>query len=132
VVGIYLIAYLRSGIGQPALNARREDLIAHIEHAANVCGEDHIGIGTDGSISALTIDADALAANKIRYEGRVRDGVATAGEGPDVFNYVIGYNSPERFRSIAQDLANRGWPARRIEKLIGGNFARLFAEVWQP
>lgn len=130
VVGIYLIAYLRSGIGQPALNARGEDLIAHVEHAAKVCGEDHIGIGTDGGISTLVIDQAALDAQKARYEQRVSQGFATAGEGPDVFNYVPEYNSPRRYLTIGQDLAKRGWPTRRIEKLLGGNFARLFGEVW--
>lgn len=132
VVGIYFIAYLRSGIGQRALNAHREDLIRHIEHASNICGEDHIGLGTDGMIPALVIDANALAAQKEHYEDRVRQGVATAGEGPDVFNYVVEYNSPLRFYSLANDLAARGWRDRRIEKLLGGNFARLFADVWEP
>lgn len=132
VVGIYFIAYLRSGIGQPALNARREDLIRHIEHAANICGEDHVGLGTDNVVPALVIDAEALAAQKQRYEERVREGVATAGEGPDVFNYVMEYNTPRRFYTLANDLAAAGWPARRIDKLIGGNFARLFSDVWEP
>lgn len=132
VVGIYFIAYLRSGIGQPALNARREDLIRHVEYAANICGEDHIGLGTDNIVPALVIDAEALAAQKQRYEQRVRDGVATAGEGPDVFNYVMGYNTPRRFYILADDLAARGWSGGRIDKLIGGNFARLFSEVWEP
>jgi hypothetical protein len=41
VIGIYFIAYIRSGIGQPALNAHSDDLIRHIEHASDICGEDH-------------------------------------------------------------------------------------------
>ena len=130
VVGIYFIAYLRSGIGQPALNARREDLIAHLEHAVNVCGEDHVGIGTDGSVSTLTIDEQTLANQKKRFEERTKQGFATAGEGPDVFNYVQGYNSPRRLFTLAEDLSQRGWPAARIEKIIGGNFARLFTAAW--
>jgi len=130
VVGIYLIAYLRSGIGQRALNARREDLIAHLEHAIDVCGEEHVGIGTDGEVSALVITPEALAYQKKRFEERTREGLASAGEGPDVFNYVAEYNTPRRFYALATDLASRGWPARRIERVIGGNFARLFTDVW--
>ena len=34
------------------------------------------------------------------------------------------------FLLLADTLSRRGWPASRIDKLIGGNFARLFAEVW--
>lgn len=130
VVGMYFIAYLRSGIGQPALNARGEDLIAHLDHALKVCGEDHIGIGTDGNVSSLVVDEQARAAQKQKFEARTREGVATAGEGPDVFNYVPEYNTPRRLLTLADDLAKRGWPGSRIEKLIGGNFARLFGEVW--
>jgi membrane dipeptidase len=40
------------------------------------------------------------------------------------------YNDPLRFDRLANDLANRGWPNTRIDKLLGANFARLFAEVW--
>jgi membrane dipeptidase len=130
VVGIYFIAYLRSGIGQPALNARASDLIAHLEHAVDVCGEEHVGLGTDGSVSMLVVDGRALAFQKHRFEERVRQQVATAGEGPDVFNYVVEYNSPRRFFSLAADLSKRGWSARRIERILGGNFARVFGEVW--
>ena len=35
-----------------------------------------------------------------------------------------------RRRALAADLAKRGWSATRIDKILGGNFARLFAEVW--
>jgi membrane dipeptidase len=82
-------------------------------------------------VPALVIDANALAAQRERYEELVRQGVATAGEGPDVFNYVVEYNSPLRFYSLANDLAALGWSERRIDKLLGGNFARLFREVWE-
>lgn len=132
VVGIYFIAYLRSGIGQPALNATGEDLIAHLEHALNVCGEDHVGIGTDGFMSTLVVDERTLAFQKEKFQRRTQQGVATAGEGPDVFNYVPEYNTPRRLHTLAKDLAKRGWPSRRIEKLIGGNFARVFTEIWEP
>jgi membrane dipeptidase len=47
-----------------------------------------------------------------------------------VLNMVPEYNSPQRFQLLADDLARRGWPDGRIEKLLGGNFARLFTEVW--
>jgi membrane dipeptidase len=132
VVGIFFIAYLRSGIGQPALDARPEDLIAHIEHAFNVVGEDHIGIGTDGGVGPVMITPAFRDFWKKRYEDRVHQGLATAGEGPDAFNYIPEYNTPNRFLRLGDDLSKRGWPARRIDKLLGGNFHRLLGEVWDP
>ena len=125
VVGIYFMCFLRN-LEQP----HSEDVLRHIEHAVNVCGEDHVGIGTDGSISALPLD-DAFKANfrKIVTE-RIKTGVSATGESPEVLNVIPEYNSPMRFRSVAEDLSRRGWPASRIEKILGANFARLFTEVW--
>jgi membrane dipeptidase len=51
VVGIYFMPFLRAS-GQP----HAEDLIRHLEHAVNVCGEDHVGLGTDGGISGIALD----------------------------------------------------------------------------
>ena len=44
VVGVVFYgAFLREGKSPPTL----EDVYAHIDHMLNVCGEDHVGIGTD-------------------------------------------------------------------------------------
>jgi len=43
---------------------------------------------------------------------------------------VDGYNDVDRFDRIATDLKQRGWTAAQIDKLLGDNFARVFAEVW--
>jgi len=125
VAGIYWMSFLRSA-GQPTA----ADLIRHIEHAVDVCGEDHVGLGTDGPISAAPMDEAFRAAHRADVERRVKAGISAPGESPDVFNVILEYNSPRRFQLLAEDLARRGWPASRIEKLIGGNFARLFTEVW--
>jgi membrane dipeptidase len=130
VVGIYFMSYLRSGIGDPPRDARGEDLLAHIEHAVKVCGEDHVGIGTDGGVAAFVLNDQTRAAQKKHHEDRVRDGVASPGDGPDVFNYLAEYNGPRKLLTLGQDLAKRGWPAARVDKLLGGNFGRLFGEVW--
>jgi membrane dipeptidase len=44
---------------------------------------------------------------------------------------VLDYNEPRRMQRLAEDLAARGWPEGRIVKLLGGNFARVFSEVWE-
>lgn len=125
VAGIYLMPFLRAS-GQP----RAEDLIRHIEHAMNICGEDHVGVGTDGPLTAQRTDAAAYAAQREFYESRARRGIAAPGEAPDVLNLIPDYTSPRRFLDIGRDLAARGHPARRIDKILGGNFARLFGTLW--
>jgi membrane dipeptidase len=48
-----------------------------------------------------------------------------------VYNLVLEYNTPNRLESIALDLLKRGHSEARVEKIVGGNFARLFGEVWK-
>ena len=125
VVGIYFMCFLKY-LAQP----HSEDLIRHIEHAVNVCGEDHVGLGTDGQVSAAPVDEAFRAALKTEIAARIKAGISAPGESPDVLNLIPEYNSPRRFALLGEDLARRGWSSAKIEKLIGGNFARLFAEVW--
>jgi membrane dipeptidase len=96
----------------------------------NVCGEDHVGLGTDGSISGVEL-SDAFRAFQRKFvEDRLKAGIAAPGESPDIFNLIPEYNNPRRFLTLADDLARRGWPAQRIDKILGANFARLFVSVW--
>jgi membrane dipeptidase len=125
VVGIYFMPFLRES-GQP----HAEDLIRHIEHAANICGEDHIGLGTDGSISGVPLTDAYRAYFRKDVEARKQAGYGAPGESADVLTIVPEYNEPARFARLANDLANRGWSNARIDKLLGANFARLFTEVW--
>jgi membrane dipeptidase len=125
VVGIYFMPFLRES-GQP----HAEDLIRHIEHAVNVCGEDHVGLGTDGSISGVPLTDAYRAYFRKDVEARKKAGYGAPGENAEVLTIVPEYNEPARFARLANDLMNRGWSNTRIEKLLGANFARLFAEVW--
>jgi membrane dipeptidase len=125
VAGIYWMSFLTIG-----RQSHAGDLIRHLEHAVDVCGEDHVGIGTDGPLSAMPLDEAFRAAHRADVEQRVKAGISAPGESPDALNVIPEYNSPRRFLLLADELAGRGWPARRIEKLLGGNFGRLFGEVW--
>jgi membrane dipeptidase len=126
VAGIYFMPFLRQS-GQP----HADDVIRHLEHAVNVCGEDHVGLGTDGSISGVEINEAYANRHRKFVEERVKAGVSAPGEAPDVFNLIPEYNDPRRFVTLADDLAHRGWTSGRIEKILGQNFARLFTEVWK-
>jgi membrane dipeptidase len=104
-------------------------LLKHVDHIANVAGEDHVGIGTGGPLP-LVIDAKAREASKKDYERRVAAGIAAPGEGPDVFTVVEQYNSIDKLERLGSDLMKRGWTTARVEKLLGGNLLRLCADVW--
>lgn len=125
VAGIYFMPFLRTS-GQP----HADDVIRHLEHAVQVCGEDHVGIGTDGTISPLQLNDVMREQHRKEVEARRKAGISAPGESADVYNYIPEYNTPRRLLTLADDLARRGWPEARIEKILGGNFARLFGEVW--
>jgi membrane dipeptidase len=125
VIGIYLMPYLRTS-GQPMA----DDVIAHIEHALDVCGEDHVGIGTDGTISAVQLTDEYKKAFAEEIAERQKRGVSAPGETTAVYTFVPDLNTPRRFETIATLLARRGKSERVIEKVLGGNFLRLFAQTW--
>ena len=125
VAGIYFMPFLRTS-GQP----HAEDLIRHLEHAVDVCGEDHVGIGTDGAISRIELNKAYADFQRKFVEDRVKRGISAPGESPDVFNLIPEYNSPRRFKTLADDLSRRGWHASRIDKILGANFSRVFSVVW--
>ena len=126
VFGLYLMPFLRAK-GQPGT----EDLLRHLQHAVNVCGEDHVGIGTDNVLNGFVINDEAREQQRRAFEQRRKAGFAAPGEAPDVFYLVEGYNDVARFDRIGADLRKRGWSSARVEKVLGGNFVRLFEEVWK-
>ncbi len=124
-VGIYFMPFLRNS-GQP----HAADLIAHIEHAWKVAGEDHVGLGTDGQITGLHVDEKMKKRFAETNAARHKAGIAAPGEQDDVYLYVPEYNTPRRFERLADDLLARGHGAAKVERLLGANFARAFGEVW--
>jgi membrane dipeptidase len=125
VVGIYWMPFL-------VANSRPTgaDLIRHMEHARNLCGEDHVAIGTDGIINKTPMTDKARADQKAFYDGRAAMGIAAPGEGPDIFNIVADWDDNLRFKHLADGLARAGWSTAQIEKALGGNLLRLYGETF--
>jgi len=124
VIGIYAMPYLRTS-GQ----VMADDVIRHIEHALKVCGEDHVGIGTDGTTSAVDVTPEFRKQFADEIAERQKRGISAPGERADSLTFAPDLNEPLRFERIASLLSRRGHPDARIEKVLGGNFARLFNEV---
>ncbi len=124
-IGIYFMPFLNLS-GHPTA----VDVIAHIEHAIKVCGEDHVGIGTDGG----TTPVDDLDAYKIALTREVEDrkakGISAPGERDDTHPFVDDLRGPDQFRKLYRLLAARGHKPARIEKILGANFMRYATEVW--
>jgi len=124
VIGIYIMPYLRSS-GQ----VMADDVVKHIDYAVNVCGEDHVGLGTDGTTSAVDVTPEFKKKFADEIAERQKRGISDPGERADSFTFAPDLNMPRRFEKIAWLLSQRGYTDARIEKVLGGNFARLFREV---
>lgn len=125
VVGLFLMPYLG---GDPVYPSRAQ-LLRHIEHALNLCGEDHVGIGSDLSLTPDDVTPEYQRLNLADVAARKSQGIYTPGDeippvDPDL-------NSPRKMELIAEGLDERGYPSRVVEKVIGGNFARVFKAVWE-
>ena len=125
VVGVYFMPFLTAD-GQP----KGEDLLRHVEHVANIAGEDHVGIGTDNGPLPIVLDAETKRRLDEWQAQRIKMGIASPGEAVGVYTMVADYNSVDRYRRFADDLARRGWSQARLEKLMGGNFLRVYREAW--
>lgn len=124
VFGVYAMPYLRD-TGQVMAG----DVVRHIEHALQVCGEDHVGIGTDGIIAGVEVTADFRQTFARETADRQQRGIAAPGERADSYTFALDLNTPRRLERLAAILSRRGHGDRRIEKILGANFARLFRDV---
>jgi membrane dipeptidase len=125
VVGVYFMPFLTLDS-----HPKGGDLVAHIEHVANVAGEDHVGIGTDNGVMPLVLDAATKQRLDDWQRERIKQGIAAPGEAVGVYPYLADYNSLDRYRRLAGVLQGRGWSETRLEKLFGGNFLRVYREAW--
>lgn len=125
VAGIYFMPYLRTS-GQPT----SQDLIQHLEHAIDVAGEEHVGLGTDGGVPTVQLTPEFMKAHKEEVEARRKAGIGAPGETGDVYTFLPDLNSNRRFEMLAGMLAARGHSQSRIRKILGENFIRLFRSAW--
>jgi len=122
--GVYLMPYL---VASPTVPTR-EHVIAHLLHALNVCGSDHVGIGSDGTIEKRVLTPEQKEAFDKDIARRKQLGIGAPGE--DRYPYVPDLDGPDHMQIIAAELAKRGQPASVIEKVLGANFQRVIGESW--
>jgi membrane dipeptidase len=122
--GVYLMPYV---VASPTIPTR-EHILDHVVHAINICGADHVGIGSDGSIQKTVLTAEQKAAFDKDIARRKQLGIGAPGE--DRYPYVPDLNGPDHMEIIAIELAKRGQPPTVIEKVLGANFQRVIGDIW--
>jgi membrane dipeptidase len=124
VMGIYDLPYLTASPKQPTL----DDYMAHMTHALKVCGEDHVGIGSDSSLAPWDTSPEAEKRFQESLAYRKKTGVAAPEEDRPL--YVIGLNTNRRTEVIADALLKRGYSTRVAEKVLGANFIGALTRIW--
>jgi membrane dipeptidase len=122
VIGIYMLPFLTEPPKQPTL----KDYLQHVDHAVKVCGEDHVGVGTD--VPFLHVGEEELAELKRLTEERKAAGIAAPGE--DRPAYIPDLNTERKLELVTDALLKRGYKSAVVEKILGGNFKRVLADIW--
>jgi membrane dipeptidase len=122
--GVYFTPYL---VASPIVPTR-EHVLDHLLHAINVCGADHVGIGSDCTIQKIVLTPEMKAAFDKNFARRKEQGIGAPGE--DRYPYVPDLNGPDHMQVIADELEKRGQPDQVVEKVLGANFQRVIGEIW--
>lgn len=125
VAGMIFWPYLRRDTQPMAI-----DLVRHIEHAIDVCGEDHVGLGSDTPVTPVDRTRQFEQENRENIADMVEQGVFERGRPKDLYLFIPDLNRADRYEVLAGMLARRGHSEARIAKIMGGNFVRVLREVW--
>jgi membrane dipeptidase len=135
VVGVTSFAPMNWNGGQ--LRPHIQDLLDNIEYAIGVAGIDHVGIGTDhvvepGGYPQAVRDHAASqygpydpsnSARASKLFGEVMAGISRDDQ-------LEGFSGMQHFPRLTQGLLDRGYAESDVQKVIGGNFLRVFRTVW--
>ncbi len=105
-----------------------EDIVDHIDHVVRVGGIEIAGFGSDGPV----VGDNRPQSAKVR---RMTDGFVKRNAGWPGGRAMTGHmtatdlDGPDRMSVLASALGRRGYKAAAVEKVIGGNFVRVFGQA---
>ena len=126
VIGLYLMPFLEGGDNE----LKAEALLKHIDYAVNLCGEDHVSIGSDQGVVPVSDGPEYREVIRQEVNRRIAAGISAPGETPNRPPFIAELNSEKRMELIAWHLTKRGYNDNQIEKILGVNLLNLYREVW--
>lgn len=121
VVGVgCLSSYLRKD-GATA-GTTFEDVLRHVDYIVKLIGVEHVGIGTDAAPQSRRLSD--LQSMESRYSE-----FPFASEGPMDKRYTFQHITELR-SGVIDALTSHGYSNHDTELILGGNFTRVFREVW--
>ena len=105
-----------------------EDFVDAIDDMVQRIGIDHVAIGTDATEDQPLEFWEYIGAQQgTRYPSKFVDPAVPY---MDLNFQPTGFRGPAEFPNLSEALANRGYGAENIVKLLGGNWMSLFETVW--
>ncbi|CAN5418294.1 dipeptidase [soil metagenome] len=98
-----------------------DDYVASIEYVSDLCGEAHVGIGTDFT--------QGLSRDEMMYFLRDK-GTGRQLLQPKGAVFPVDFARIEQYPHLTQALVRRGWKESRIAGFLGENWLRFFSDVW--
>lgn len=111
--------FLRNGF-----ESTLEDYVDAIDDLVDRVGIDHVGIGTDFTQDQPRAFFDWLFAQQGTKPRDIADSY------PDPLLHPTGMETPDKLSNLARELGRRGYNQEDIGKILGGNWLKLFREVW--
>jgi membrane dipeptidase len=125
VIGIAGFPAFVSAAAHPTL----DEYVNHIEHVARLTGVDHVGIAMDYFEFQRPFVDDVEA--KRRYREFVESGLWSEANYPSPpYCYPEGLDTPEGFPNLTRRLLDRGFAPDDVRKILGGNWLRVYRQVW--
>ena len=102
------------------------DYVDAIDDLVERIGIDHVGIGTDYTQDQSRDFFRWL----LSRQGTIplEEWIATF---PDPVVHPTGMETPDKLAAVSRELQARGYSGEDIEKVLGGNWLRLFRQVWR-
>jgi len=99
-----------------------EHMLDHYDHVARLVGVEHLGVGSD-------IDLDGYDDMPPEENERLRAGYKGAYGFREKID-IEGVDHPKRMYDLTEGLIRRGYSDDDIRGILGGNFRRVLAEIW--
>lgn len=121
--GVFAMSVWLTERDQPSV----DDVVDHIDHLVKVGGSDLPGFGSDGPVLANDTPPDVMLEGFRSYYRR-NAGLPGSEREPKHVT-VPDLNTPRRLQVLADALARRGYKGDAVDKILGGNFVRVFRAV---
>ena len=101
------------------------DYVDAIDDLVDRIGINHVGIGTD-----YTQDRSREFFRWLVSQQGTKVNEEWLAQFPDPVVHPAGMETPDKLSSVSRELQNRGYSDEDVAKVLGGNWLRLFRQVW--